>query len=80
MKAKSLKRAFGLAAAAVSTSGAMMLAPSVANAATAHPAHVQTASYVSQGYGGGGGYGNHTGSRVCRYHGHRVRCRHGMRY
>jgi hypothetical protein len=44
MKAKSMKRAFGLAAAAVSTSGAMMLAPAAANAATTHPAHVQTVS------------------------------------
>ena len=63
MNAKSVKRAFGLAAAAVGTSGAMMLAPAAANAATAHPAHVQTArtaSYVldaSYGWGGGGGYG-----------------------
>ena len=47
MKATSVKRAFGLAAAAVSTSGAMMFAPAAANAATAHPAHAQTVSSVS---------------------------------
>jgi hypothetical protein len=47
MKAKSLKRAFGLAAAAMSTGGMMMLAPTMANAATAHPAHVQTVSTAS---------------------------------
>jgi hypothetical protein len=47
MKATSVKRAFGLAAAAVSTSGAMMLAPAMANAATAHPAHAQTVTTVS---------------------------------
>jgi hypothetical protein len=47
MNAKSLKRALGLAVAAVSTSGTMMLAPGVANAATAHPAHTQTVSTVS---------------------------------
>jgi hypothetical protein len=44
MKVTSVKRAFGLAAAAVGASGAMMLAPAVANAATAHPAHAQTVS------------------------------------
>jgi hypothetical protein len=48
MNAKSVKRTIGLAAAAASTSGAMMLAPTVANAATAHPAHMQTASNVSK--------------------------------
>jgi hypothetical protein len=59
MQAKSVKRAFGLTAAVVSTSGAMMLAPTVANAATAHPAHVQTASNVSTAsYGHGGGHGD----------------------
>jgi hypothetical protein len=47
MNAKSLKRALGLAVAAVSTSGTMMLAPGVANAATAHPAHTQTVSTAS---------------------------------
>jgi len=59
MNAKSVKRAFGLAAAAVGTSGAMMLAPAAANAATAHPAHVQTVSNVSKasGWWPGGGYG-----------------------
>jgi hypothetical protein len=63
MKAKSVKRAFGLAAAAAGTSGTMMLAPAVANAAAAHPAHVQTASYVSAASNSyGGGYWDH-GSR-----------------
>jgi hypothetical protein len=47
MNAKSLKRALGLAAAAASTSGTMMLAPAAANAATAHPAHTQTVSTAS---------------------------------
>ena len=47
MSTKSLKRALGLAAAAVSTSGTMMLAPGVANAATARPAHTQTVSTAS---------------------------------
>jgi hypothetical protein len=67
MNAKSVKRALGLAAAAVGTSGAMMLAPAAANAATAHPAHVQTArtaSYVlDASYGWGGGYGGYGGFR-----------------
>jgi hypothetical protein len=57
MNAKSVKRAFGLTAAAVGTSGAMMLAPAVANAATAYPAHVQTVSNVSKASGGGFGDG-----------------------
>ena len=48
MNAKSVKRALGLAVAVASTGGAMTLAPAVANAATACPAHVQTASHVSQ--------------------------------
>jgi hypothetical protein len=60
MNAKSVKRALGLATAAVSTAGTMMLAPAVANAATAHPAHAQTvstASHVSKaGNGSGLGY------------------------
>ena len=47
MKVTSVKRALGLATAAVGTSGAMMLAPTMANAATAHPAHAQTVSTVS---------------------------------
>jgi hypothetical protein len=47
MNAKSLKRALGLAVAAVSTSGTMMLAPGVVNAAMAHPAHTQTVSTAS---------------------------------
>jgi hypothetical protein len=41
MNAKSVKRALGFAAAAASTTGMMMLAPTMANAATAHPAHMQ---------------------------------------
>ena len=57
MNAKSVKRALGLAAAAASTSGAMMLAPTVANAATAHPAHAQTVSNVSKANWGGWGWG-----------------------
>jgi hypothetical protein len=60
MNATSMKRALGLTAAAVSASGAMMLAPTVANAATAHPAHVQTVSNVSSpscGWGGWPGWG-----------------------
>jgi type IV secretory pathway TrbL component len=47
MNTKSMKQTLGLAAAAVGTSGAMMLAPAAANAATAHPAHTQTVSTVS---------------------------------
>ena len=65
MNVTSVKQAFGLAAAAVGTSGAMMLAPAVANAATAQPAHVQavshvqTVSNVSRADGGwGGGFGD----------------------
>ena len=61
MNVKSLKRAFGLAAAAAGTSGAMMLAPGVASAATAHPAHaltIGTASNVSKASScGGWGWG-----------------------
>jgi hypothetical protein len=48
MRAKSVKRVLGLAVAAVSTSGTMMFAPAVANAATAHPAHAQAVSNVSK--------------------------------
>jgi hypothetical protein len=58
MNAKSVKRVFGLAATAAGTGGAMMLAPTVANAATAHPAHAQTVnnvSKVSDGWGDSGG-------------------------
>ena len=47
MNVTSVKRAFALAAAAAGTGGAMMLAPAVANAATAQPAHMQTVSSVS---------------------------------
>jgi hypothetical protein len=74
MNVKSVKQTFGLAAAAVGASGAMMLAPTVANAATAHPAHVQAVSNVSHvqavsnvsrtsgGWGGGlGGWGGGLG-------------------
>jgi len=62
MNAKSVKRAFGLAAVAVGGSGAMMLAPAVANAATAHPAHAQTVSNVSRASGGWSGHwGGHWG-------------------
>jgi hypothetical protein len=65
MKAKSVKWVFGLAAVAVGTSGAMMLAPAAANAATAHPAHMQTASNVSKALRGGhnwyGPGGDYTG-------------------
>jgi hypothetical protein len=46
MNVKSVKRAIGLAVAAAGTCGAMMLAPAVANAATAQPAHPQAASDV----------------------------------
>jgi hypothetical protein len=46
MNVTSVKQAFGLAAAAVGTAGAMMLAPAVANAATAQPAHVQAVSHM----------------------------------
>jgi hypothetical protein len=64
MKTTSVKRIIGLAIAAVSTSGAM-LAPTVANAATAHPAHPQTAPHVAKaihvsrccGIDSGWGYG-----------------------
>jgi hypothetical protein len=48
MNVKSVKRTFGLAATAVGASGAMMLAPAVANAATAQPTHVQTVNNVSR--------------------------------
>ena len=51
MNVKSVKRAFGLAASAVATTGLMMLTAAAANAATAHPAHVQTVSNVSQASG-----------------------------
>jgi hypothetical protein len=68
MNAKSVKRTFGLAAAAVGGSAAMMLAPAVANAATAHPAHAQTVSNVSRASGGWssgrglwGGWSSHWG-------------------
>ena len=54
MNTTSMKRALGLAAAAASTSGAMMLTPAVANAATAHPAHVQTVSNASRASVDGG--------------------------
>jgi hypothetical protein len=57
MNATSVKRAIGLAAAAASTSGAMMLTPAVANAATAHPAQMQTVSNVSRASCGWGGCG-----------------------
>jgi hypothetical protein len=59
MKATSVKRVIRLAVAAVSTSGAM-LAPAGANAATAHPAHAQTASHVTKVI---------HGSRCCRHTG-----------
>ena len=59
-----MRRAIGLAAAAASTSGAMMLAPDAANAATAQSAHLQTASNVSKA--SGGGYGRHY--RIFRHH------------
>jgi hypothetical protein len=48
MNVTSVKRAFALAATTVGTGGAMMLAPAMANAATAHPAHVQAVSHVSK--------------------------------
>jgi hypothetical protein len=48
MNVTSVKRAFALAATTVGTGGAMMLAPAMANAATAHPAHVQAVSNVSK--------------------------------
>jgi hypothetical protein len=57
MNAKSVKRAIGLAAAAASTSGALMLTLAVANAATAQPAHVQTVSNVARASCGWGGLG-----------------------
>jgi hypothetical protein len=52
MNAKSVKRALGLAAAAVSSTGAMMLVPTMANAATAH---TQAAGNVSKTSGWGWG-------------------------
>jgi hypothetical protein len=67
MKTKSVKWAFGLAAAAVSTSGAMMLAPAMANAATAYPAHMQTASNVSQA--SSGWYGDPSGRSINIWYG-----------
>jgi phosphate-selective porin len=48
MNVMSVKRALGLAASAVAATGMMMLAPAAANAATAHPAHMQTVSNVSK--------------------------------
>ena len=48
MNVTSVKRAFALAATTVGTGGAMMLVPTVANAATAHPTHVRTVSNVSR--------------------------------
>jgi hypothetical protein len=54
MNAKSAKRVFGLAASAVGTSGLMMLAPTMANAATAHSAHAQTVSSTSRASDGCG--------------------------
>ena len=64
MKITSVKRMIRLAVAAVSTSG-VMLAPAVANAATAHPAHAQAASHITKvihasrccGHHSGWGYG-----------------------
>jgi hypothetical protein len=86
MKATSVKRVLGLAAAAVGTSGAMMFAPAVTNAATAHPAHAQAVSSVSatvqpnyrhphryyRGYRGGyGGYRGGYGGYRGGYGGYR---------
>jgi hypothetical protein len=66
MSAKSLKRALGLAAAAVSTSGTMMLAPGVVNAATARPAHTQTVSTASTASTASNFAKARNGSRRCR--------------
>ncbi|HYZ56153.1 MAG TPA: hypothetical protein VE733_22000 [Streptosporangiaceae bacterium] len=89
MNAKSLKRAFGLAAAAVSTTGMMMLAPTAANAATARPVHAQTVStasyapkagHVSWGFRDGrpppGGYYHRHYYRHPYYYHHRYYYRH----
>jgi hypothetical protein len=57
MNVKSVKRAFGLAASAVGASGAMILVPTVANAATAHPQTASNISRTSWGWGGGWGGG-----------------------
>jgi hypothetical protein len=47
MNTTSVKRAFGLVAAAAGTSGAIVLMPAVASAATSIPTHAQTVSNVS---------------------------------